>query len=94
MSAIGPGDWVECIEADAPYTAVSALYCVEAVEPADVYGECDHGPQCQEPALQLQGLRPVRFPAFCAGSFRPIYRPSQSNLLEQLKTEPADLEPA
>ena len=81
---IGPGDWVECVDASPcsmygpPPLTVGALYRVERIrefEPEVIDGWC----------LWLVGVR-ANSPegAFGGGRFRPIYRP-KSSIIEQLK---------
>lgn len=84
MSAIGPGDFVECVKASGrhPEFSVGRIYCVEWIDPsADCMacGNCD--------GLGLKGIG-GNWASCCV---RPIYRP-KSSLIEQLKrpvSEPA-----
>lgn len=79
--AIGPGDWVECVDASAripygpPPLCLGSVYRVERVE-ADVNG--------WGPGVWIVGIR-AESPSggFYADRFRPIYRP-KSELLESL----------
>lgn len=90
MSAIGPGDWVECIN-DAPrkgpgkpfaFLVKGRVYCVSSLH--------------FHPALKIPSLCVIGGPKFCeklscdglfgghgVDRFRPIYRP-KSELLESL----------
>jgi hypothetical protein len=93
MSApIGPGDWVECVDASPhrgaldPSTIIAlslgALYQVREVADGFAGGELRHG-------LLLVGLKNrtnrdgLEF-AYDVERFRPIYRP-KSSIIEQLK---------
>lgn len=90
MSSIGPGDFVECVDArPCPIygpvpLVVGGLYVVSRVEQdtATVFGW----------SIFLVGVRSGGpHGGFGGGRFRPIYRPKQS-LIESLKTpveEPA-----
>lgn len=78
--AIGPGDWVECVDASPnrrigrSVLAHKALYQVERA-----------GFVTNLPALWLVGLRSLGTTgAFDARRFRPIYRP-KADLIETLK---------
>lgn len=89
MSAIGPGDWVECVnDGGMPeIVSVGAIYLVEGVGPA---------PISHVPCLVLRGVRHPTAPEnigkwVAAEYFRPIYRPS-SDLIQSL-LQPVD-EPA
>lgn len=92
MSAIGPGDWVECCQTfpELPLSK-GGLYCVEAVK--FVGKDCGLGHACDQTGLRLVGVS-VRYrrtlpDLFCSGLFRPIYRP-KSDLIESLKQPAPD----
>lgn len=95
MSAIGPGDWVECLtpSPDTNACVEGGLYCVEALVPA--FGGC---PVCDDdmPEGMIFAGHP-REPAWggylkswCPCRFRPIYRP-KSDFIEQLKQPAPDI---
>ena len=88
MSAIGPGDWVECVDTSRPNFLTldpreispsilirGGVYQVEAVVPS----------RQSRPMLQLREVRSKLNPlgAFYAYRFRPIYRP-KADLIERL----------
>ena len=93
MSAIGPGDWVECIaRTGRPDLCVpGGLYCVEALVPA--FGTC---PACED-GSDIEGMIFVGQPkerndtgqywSWCPCRFRPVYRP-KADLIESLKAPP------
>lgn len=84
MSAIGPGDWVECVDcipSDKP-TAKFALGSIYQVE------DCVFVPGIKQPhGLIIKEMPRSSHPtgAYCATAFRPIYRP-KAGLIESLKT--------
>jgi hypothetical protein len=94
MSAIGPGDWVECIDAspharlpDRQILQLGKLYCIRDV----TTGLRLNGKR--EAALRLVGLvlpvinRPGNEYAWSPARFRPIYRPrDNAEFIEKLKT--------
>ena len=80
---IGPGDWVECVDAsDSPHHLLScplvlgAMYLVVELHPEDAAGEV---------GVETRSI-PERI--FRASRFRPIYRPKES--LIQTLLEPVD----
>lgn len=89
MSAIGPGDWVECLKGSSMISdcVPGGLYCVEAIVPAE--GEC---PQCGDDTpegLLFSGHKKRLSPcglywSWCPCRFRPIYRP-RAEFIESLK---------
>lgn len=87
MSAIGPGDWVECI-GDWPHVGLpkgSVWLCnhIETKDDPGVY--CHLCTDREQPMLYLQGWRPpTGYEGACACGFRPIYRP-RADLVESLK---------
>lgn len=100
MSAIGPGDWVECIQTvdegvlDARLLGggriyKGRLYCVEAImEGADENGDWDIGLRLTDPEThrtQADGTPG----GWCVDLFRPIYRP-RTDLIETLKQPAPD----
>jgi len=87
-SAIGPGDWVECVDTNPvnfptfdpqktgpELLTKGAVYQVESIVPS----------RRRRPMLQLREVRSTRNPmgAFYAHRFRPIYRP-KADLIERL----------
>lgn len=98
MDAIGPGDWVECIDATPPAVdcigqlTLGALYCVY-----DADTDCLRGEGCCACGIsqwvQVEGLPIHEIEAWCAHRFRPIYRP-KSEVIEALKQPAPELEPA
>lgn len=91
MSAdLSPGDWVECVHHDgcAPGCAeptfrplvLGALYKVARFSTHPRY-----------PTLPCVEVVGVPGQPYWIGRFRPIHRPSQSTLIEDLKSLPADL---
>lgn len=91
MSAIGPGDWVECVNARPSHwygydcgLVVGAVYQVRAIIPAAIspFGDTGLGLHLHEIVRPLDvdwGTEP----AFCATRFRPVYRP-KSELIQGL----------
>lgn len=97
MSAIGPGDWVECLH-NGTYTRfrAGALYCVSEVMPGPDCG-CEVCGQ-RHGGIRLHGMPlPHDYPErrlrarnwWPACRFRPIYRPKAS-IIEQLKQPAPD----
>lgn len=95
MSAIGPGDWVECVDASPRYVpgvgmspvpaplVKGAVYRVERV----VYDA-----RWDETGIVLDGIRENAWRidgAFNVDRFRPIYRP-KSEIIESLKQPAPD----
>lgn len=92
MSAIGPGDWLECINDNvipelAPLV-LGALYCVEALEEAEAGTECvgcgsgDY--------VDLVGMPKHPAAVYCLCAFRPIGPGESEQLSSTIKTtEPA-----
>jgi len=90
MSApIGPGDWVECVNAESGWTdgdprlVLGAIYVVEEV-----------AIRRRDPrtGLETVGLYLREVPSHVPWSitrFRPIYRPSESLFLQRLMEVPA-----
>jgi hypothetical protein len=76
VSAIGPGDWVECVKTTHGVNN-GRIFCVAAIDSGDRPCVDMHGP-CG--ALYLTGLPGGPY-ATCA--FRPIYRP-KSDLIQSL----------
>jgi hypothetical protein len=84
MSAIGPGDFVECVRASPPKTVQGALYRVSEVgdDPGALCAA--HGLACESGGwVRLQGVSHGRFVGFCVHCFRPVYRP-KAGLIAQL----------
>ena len=72
MSAIGPGDWVECIKGNET-TRVGAIYRVAEILQWHVVCRNDN---CGRPYLFLSDARPGKgLVGHCVNRFRPIYRP-------------------
>lgn len=88
MSAIGPGDFVECVDASPSLKtgerlSVGAIYQVrEVLRGPGMSGRTENGVRLvgQRRCLNRQGVEY----AWRADRFRPIYRP-KSSLIEQLK---------
>lgn len=90
---VGPGDWVECIDASTPANrtynplALGALYCVDAVIPRSNTCPRD-GCTC---VLRLAKVvtKPPHMPGFCPSRFRPVYRPKAEVIQALLQPAPA-----
>lgn len=90
MSAIGPGDWVECIRTgDRPDPrpgvgfGLGKLYCVREVSTRDYLCPCGK----RHAGLRFTNMldSPMGWWSMCA--FRPIYRPrDNAEFIEKLKT--------
>lgn len=93
--AIGPGMWVEFIgpriASDlACMTIGSVWHCVRVYDGPS--SECElHGDHCRHGTLILAEVSAGDWDGWCAGTFRPIYRP-KSEIIEALKA-PAPSEP-
>lgn len=87
MSAIGPGDFVECVD-DAPDEGRAPLVVKGAIY--EVSGVFD-GPY--GPYLTLAGMDPSPYPGWFLHRFRPVYRPKQE-LIQSLLTGSHDRVPA
>jgi hypothetical protein len=86
VSAIGPGDFVECVRAsiDRPgVLCVGSVYIVSRVIPGPFEGYCDFGVELVEP---YSGC-PWGWASFL---FRPIYRRDESLTTRLLEGLPAD----
>lgn len=88
MSAIGKGDWVECVRITKGDYQIRLrdIYCVEAVvpQPGSCRGCEAHGVVCERVGIVLVGVRVgERLRAWCSRAFAPIYRP-KSSLIQQL----------
>ncbi len=96
MNAIGKGDWVECVEDDSDVMGEirrGAVYQVREVIPEAAFEDCNmHGPDCAQPGLDLEGQPEDEERCWCAGSFRPIYRP-KAELIQSLLAAPAPTTP-
>lgn len=91
MSAIGPGDWVECIDSDSTDLSArfgSRSYVTGGLSVVEEVGEDDYGPW-----LNCVGkIRPADIGApqeqgFGVEFFRLIYRP-KAEIIEPLKAIP------
>lgn len=85
MSAIGPGDWVECISAPKGILSVGALYCVSAVSPNE--RPCVCHPDKSIGLRFVNGANPPQWGFWCGQHFRPIY---PGGKLLKLLMEPVD----
>lgn len=90
MSAIGPGDLVECIESygHGEYgLAFGRIYTVTEVVPSErLGGPCSHGPRCEAGgALVREAPCPPGY-YWCASCFRPVGRPADG--LIRMHTDP------
>jgi hypothetical protein len=86
MDAIGPGDFVECIDADecAPNTLIAgSLYHVDGIK-----ADSPCSPICDGTVLHLGELSDRRA-WFCAMRFKPIYKPRTSVIASLKHLEPA-----
>jgi len=89
MSAIGPGDFVECLVGNTA-TVAGAVYKVSRV--VERCGAACLYDDCTEPYLLLSEAKPEwGCSGHCIHRFRPIYRP-KSSFIEGLK-QPAPREP-
>ena len=96
MSAIGPGDWVECIRtgdgrADHPGRGftLGKLYCVREVSAKNY--PCPCGRTCG--GLRFTNMKDPAIGWWSACAFRPIYRP-KADFIEALKRPAPEQEPA
>lgn len=96
MSAIGKGDWVECISHHAEKIGLraGAAYLVEEVR--DMGRDCSScRDACKRMGLRLSGATPIvqgyAVGFVCSSAFRPIYRP-KSTFIETLKQPAPDRE--
>jgi hypothetical protein len=94
MSAIGPGDWVECVQNRRPTTqppvglVVGGVYLVvdAGVTPPD-----DYYPHTPWVRLASPAPRPGKL-GFRAAWFRPVHRPQEHAFDYLLENLPAELE--
>ena len=91
-SAIGPGDWIECVgNWPGVGLAKGSVWLCNGIEfdpDPNVY--CDLCLDPAQPTLFLQGWRPPRgYEGACACGFKPIHRP-KSDLIEKLKQPAPD----
>lgn len=102
MSAIGPGDWVECVDGGAWRDGLKlpARHEGRPIVPRHVYqvreviiGRGANGP---EPGLRFVGIRAFNDAGLEGGwpmaGFRPIYRPREDLIQTLLQPLPADVE--
>lgn len=88
VSAIGPGDWVECVDAGSnpgkrgPPLEVGRVYRVQAV--VSQGHPCLHD-GCGHNLLEVAGVN-HELPC-CPNRFRPVYRP-KADLIASLKAPP------
>lgn len=74
MSAIGPGDWVECVKPDDLFAlALGSVWYVEEIVPTARIG-CTDDASCKAPILHLAGVPRHPTQGLCACGFRPIDR--------------------
>lgn len=86
--AIGPGDWVECVDASPGHVSGHRLTLFGVYQ---VIGTNNHACHCGTPGgLKIAGAETVAI-GWCVRRFRPIYRPN-SEIIEALKA-PAPSEP-
>ena len=87
MNTIGPGDWIECIEADQwqeqSIVPGNIYRCVEVLTPTGA--TCTlHGTFCYPASgISLAGKSLPDDWCWCALSFRPIYKP-KSEIIQGL----------
>lgn len=91
---IGPGDFIECVNASAPPGMTSRLTegaIYRAAEVGIVPADYTH---VGRPYVRVEGVTPTPGTfGFCIRRFRPVYRPS-ADLIENLKAPaPASREP-
>lgn len=80
VSAIGPGDWVECVDSRG-WEHLVPVGSVHLVEDVTMW-------QGRIPSLILKGIAsPSGYREVLAECFRPIYRP-KADLIESLKAPP------
>ena len=89
MSAIGPGDWVECVDAsgvqELDALVERALYRVRDFGFVAVNDFCCYD-GCHEPGLVLDGTSASRRDSYCPARFRPIRRSTEiTDLINSLK---------
>jgi hypothetical protein len=84
VSAIGPGDWVECVNPEvgdgSDFVRLGAIYCVEELVGVDWPTPCCGGVV----GMELVGVPRSEDEAWCPCAFRPIYRPN-ADFIEHLK---------
>lgn len=90
-NAIGPGDYIECIETwhafDGPSVFKGRVYLCTEVGFGCVCPSCG-----QEAWVDVAEVPPSPDLAWCVCLFRPIYRPSESQFLERLMDVPVSKE--
>lgn len=84
MSAIGPGDWVECIRSHRGIIPVGAV--VQCRWIGDVGRGCEVDYTCAAPGIRFVSVADYDDRPYCACAFRPIYRP-KSELIQSLLTK-------
>lgn len=87
MSAIGPGDWVECVASESGRITVGAIYQVS------FFGPCCECDSCGDvgPGVALHGVTPTVIVGddhywLCTCGLKPWPGPAD----EALRSEPAD----
>jgi hypothetical protein len=80
MSAIGPGDFVECIDKAAPARALGRPFRVVEIVDGDVCLDCGD----TAPGVELDHLSCAGNVYCCGCQVRPIYRP-KSEIIQSLK---------
>lgn len=88
MTAIGPGDWVECIRVSEP----SPDYPDPGFSLGSIYVVSESGMFCNCPWILCDRMPrpPAPYVGWNALAFRPIYRP-KSSLIEGLETPISEL---
>lgn len=91
MSAIGKGDWVECIctAPGATFFQVGSLYCVAAIEAPRARG-CE---VCDGSCVGLKVERQPRERWLAGCCFRPIYRPNAELIADLLRRSNEPMRP-
>lgn len=97
MNAIGPGDWVECVDTSAPpfptFTNTSSVPAVLAKGGVYLVEQVVSSLQGR-PMLVLKQVKALRnhLGAFYAYRFRPVYRPREDLIQQLMQPLPADVE--
>lgn len=91
MSALGPGDLVECVEGYSGggfQIEKGRIYvCVETARHRALRGHCTHGPQCVAGGIRVREAPTPRGYYWCASSFRPVGEPASDFIAQVYVSE-------
>lgn len=88
MTAVGPGDLLECVEAYScgPYVIERGrIYvCTEVVSRERFLDACDHGPDCKAGGVLIREAPTPPGYYWCQDCFKPVGRPASAIIAHHL----------